>query len=72
MDHLLQIQSQTAQEDGTAVFTAAWDGGQTVTGTLAYNDAGNVYLTATGDSVSLAATISGTDGAYQIRPGRSA
>jgi hypothetical protein len=63
--HHLDIQSQTAQPDGTAAFTAQWNG-QYGIGTLAYDDAGNVHLTFNADNCSFDGTIAGVAGAYHI------
>ena len=60
--HQLLIQSQAAQPDGSATFTAVWDG-QSVTGTLAYDAAGNLDLTFNAaDGSSFAGTVSGQIG----------
>jgi hypothetical protein len=63
--HQLQITDQTAQPNGTATFNGAWDG-QSVTGTLVYDAAGNVNMLFSGDSGTWDATIAGSPGAYQI------
>jgi hypothetical protein len=68
--HVLQTQTQTAQPDGTVIFTAVWDGqnggGEQVSGTLAYDNAGNVHVTFAGQSDSFDGTISGNAGAYHL------
>jgi hypothetical protein len=63
--HQLQILTQNAQPDGTATFTALWDG-QDSTGTLAYDDAGNIHITFTGVNFSFDGTITVVAGAYQL------
>jgi hypothetical protein len=50
VSHQLVIQSEAAQADGSGTFTGIWDpanadGGQAVTGTLAYDAVGNIHLT---------------------------
>jgi hypothetical protein len=66
LTHQLQITDQTAQPDGTATFDGMWDG-QSVTGTLAYDDAGNVHITAIfRDDSSVVGTLSGQPGAYHF------
>jgi hypothetical protein len=65
VSHQLQIQTQTAQPDGSADFTAVWDG-QNVAGTLAYDGAGNIQIVFNGDSVQFNGTIAGAVGAYTI------
>jgi hypothetical protein len=72
VSHQLVIQSQVAQADGSATISGVWDpanadGGQAVTGTLAYDVAGNIHLTfVAADGSSFDATISGAAGAYNL------
>jgi hypothetical protein len=63
--HQLQVQAQTGQPDGSALFSGTWDG-QTAAGTLAYDAAGNVHITFSAGSDSLEGTITGTAGAYHL------
>jgi hypothetical protein len=72
VSHQLVIQSQVAQADGSATLSGVWDpananGGQAVTGTLAYDAAGNFHLAfVAADGSSFDATISGPAGAYNL------
>ena len=70
VSHQLVIQAQAAQADGSATFSGMWDpanGGQAVTGTLAYDDAGNIHLTFVfADGGSFDSTVSGQPGAYHF------
>jgi hypothetical protein len=64
--HQLAIQTQTALDDGSATFTGLWDGG-TVTGTLAYDQAGNIHITfSLNDGSSVDGTLSGQPGAHHF------
>jgi hypothetical protein len=64
--HQLVIQTQTAQADGSATFTGLWDG-DTVAGTLAFDDAGNVHISFTlSDGSSVDGTLSGQPGAHHV------
>jgi hypothetical protein len=68
--HQLQIQTQTAQPDGSATFQGVWDGqdgaGEQVNGTLSYDAAGNVHIAFSGDHESFDGSLSGDPGAYQL------
>jgi hypothetical protein len=61
----LYITDRTTQPGGTANFNGVWDG-QSVTGTLAYDDAGNVHITFSGDTASFDGFISGSPDLYHI------
>jgi hypothetical protein len=63
--HQLQIQTQTANPDGSAAFTGVWNG-ESGTGTLAYDAAGNIHITFSSTDYTFDGTISGAAGAYQI------
>jgi len=60
-----RLQTRPTQPDGSATFNAVWDG-QNVAGTLAYDDAGNVHMTFSGDNGTCDANITGIPGAFQI------
>jgi hypothetical protein len=72
VSHQLVIQSQTAQPDGSAMFTgtldpANADGGMAVTGSLAYDAQGNIQLMfRCADGSSLGGTVTGQAGAYYL------
>jgi hypothetical protein len=63
--HQLQIQTQATEPDGSTTFTGLWDG-QNGTGTLAYDDAGNVHMTFNADNYNFDGTISGVAGAFHL------
>jgi hypothetical protein len=70
--HQLVLQAQAGQADGSATFTGVWDpanadGGLAVTGTLAYDAAGNIHLTfSAADGSSFDGTVTGAAGAYHL------
>jgi hypothetical protein len=62
--HQLAIQTQTAMADGSATFTGLWDA-DTVAGTLAYDEAGNIHIAfSLSDGSSVDGILSGQPGAY--------
>jgi hypothetical protein len=67
----LQVQTQVVQADGSGTFMGVWFppgslAGQEISGTLAYDSAGNIQIVFSGGSVQFTGTIAGAAGSWAI------